>query len=257
MPLGRPSLEEATRLLGYALPMAPTPAGDPAAIRFWTLVLRTGQATIKGGDHFQPDPTVPERWTEAMPLLRAFIAAQIERLEGLREEAWEAVDGPEAEAVAAKALMDVGKEAQVRHRYYRDAQMAQQRAAKLLMTLRDRKRAGIVDASKGVTGAAVLEALCGEVVARDRAEAAGPAGSSPDAAPTTPRTEANATADRGAGDRRNPNDKSGLENKSATQPEPSPQRTEPRFPTVDAPRSGFGSGSPAGSPTRNQANGAA
>ena len=233
--------------------------GDPAAIRFWTLAIRTANGAIKVGTHFRPDPAVPEECTEALPLLRAFIAAQIERLEGLREEAWEAVDGPEAEAVAAKALMDAGKEAQVRHRYYRDAQMAQQRAAKLLMTLRDRKRAGIVDASRGVSGAAVLEALCVEVVARDRAEAdaAASAASSPNAAPTTPRTEANAGADRGAGDRRNPNDKSRLEDGPAARLDPSPQRTEPRFPHVDAPKNGCELGSPSASPTRNPANGAA
>ena len=259
MPLGRPSLEEATRLLGYAHPMAPTPAGDPAAIRFWTLVLRTGQATIKGGDHFRPDPTVPERWTEAMPLLRAFIAAQIERLEALREEAWEAVDGPEAEAVAAKALMDAGKEAQVRHRYYRDAQMAQQRAAKLLMTLRDRKRAGIVDASKGVTGAAVLEALCVEVVARDRAEAA--------RRPRPGRRRTPRRRGRGPKPNRRPiaaraiaatrTTRAGWRTGRQHEPDPSPQRTEPRFPTVDAPKNGCESGSPSASPTRNPANGAA
>ena len=257
--LGRQNLEEALRLLGYAQPMAPTSAGEPAAIRFWTLAIRASGGLVKAGDHFRPDPAVTEDWKEAQAELRKLLAAQIERLEGLREEAWEAIDGPEAEAVAAKALMDAGKEVQVRHRYYRDAQMAQQRAAKLLMTMRDRKRAGIVDASKGVTGAAVLEALCVEVVAREKAEAAAAAeaASSPSAAPATPRSEANATADRGAADRHNPNEKRPLENAPATRSDAATKRTEPRFPHVDDPTNGVPMGSPSASTTRNPANGAA
>ena len=235
--LGRPSLEEATRLLGYRTPWRPrwSPTRRRSASGRW----RCGPASpIKGGAALPARPDGPRGLDRGDAALREFIAAQIERLEGLREEAWEAVDGPEAEAVAAKALMDAGKEAQVRHRYYRDAQMAQQRAAKLLMTLRDRKRAGIVDASQGVTGAAVLEALCVEVVARDRAEAAASAASSPNAATATPRTEANATADRGEADRHNPNEKSRLENAPATRPEAATKRTEPRFPHVDDPKKG-------------------
>ena len=257
--LGRQNLEEALRLLGYAQPMAPTSAGDPAAIRFWTLAIRASGGLVKAGDHFRPDPTAPEDWKEAQAELRKLIAAQIERLEGLREEAWEAVDGPEAEAVAAKALINAGKEAQVRHRYNRDAQMAQQRAAKLLMTIRDRKRAGIVDASRTVTGAAVLEALCVEVVAREKAEAAAAASaaSSPTAASATQRTEPNPAADRGAADRHNPIEKRKLENGPATRPAVSTGRTEPRFPHVDDAKNGAETGSPSASPTRNPANGAA
>ena len=168
---GRQSLEEVLRLLGYAQPMAPTSAGDPAAIRLWTLAVRASGGLVKAGDHFRPDPAVPEDWKEAMRLLRAFVAAQIERLEGLREEAWEAVDGPEAEAVAAKALMDAGKEAQVRHRYDRDAQLAQHRAFRQLRALREHRRKAEAEAPRGVTGAAILEAMCDQEVARARAEA--------------------------------------------------------------------------------------
>ena len=125
------------------------------------------------------------------------------------------------------------------------------------MTMRDRKRAGIVDASKGVTGAAVLEALCVEVVAREKAEAAAASASSPTAAPATPRTEANATADRGAADRHNPNEKGHLENAPATRPDAATKRTEPRFRHVDDPKKGVPMGSPSASTTRNPANGAA
>ena len=159
-----------------------------------------------------------------MPLLRAFIAAQIERLEGLREEAWEAVDGPEAEAVAAKALMDAGKDAQIRHRYYRDAQLAQQRAAKLLMKVRDRKQNGEPEAPKGTTGAAILEAM--RVPARCRGEGRGHRAES---ASSTRRTEANEAGDRSADRERNSNGNQEMRNEPAGGSAPIPKRTEPGF----------------------------
>ena len=172
---GKQNLEEALRLLGYAQVLAPTTAGDPAAIRLWTLSIRSSGGIVKAGDHFRPDPAVTEDWRQAQAELRAFVAAQIERLEGLREEAWEAVDGPEAEAVAAKALMDAGKEGQVRHRYERDAQMAQHRAIKLLMTMRDRKREEMAEPpSAKAEGEKIMHLMVQQMVAeaevRARAE---------------------------------------------------------------------------------------
>ena len=222
--LGRQNLEEALRLLGYAQPMAPTSAGDPAAIRFWTLAIRASGGLVKAGDHFRPDPAVTEDWKEAQAELRRLIAGQIERLEGLREEAWEGVDGPEAEAVAAKALMDSGKEAQVRHRYYRDAQLAQQRAAKLLMKVRDRKQNGEPDAPKGTTGAAILEAMCVQLDAEAKAEAEAPRSAAP-----SHRTEPNEAGDRSADRERKSSDLRVIRNEPTGDPAANPKRTEPGF----------------------------
>ena len=143
--------------------------------------------------------------------------------------------------MAAKALMDAGKEAQVRHRYYRDAQMAQQRAAKLLMTKRDRKRAGIVDASKGVTGAAILEAICTQVVEKEKAEAA-----ILKSVGSMPRTEPNEAADRTVEDRRKPDSSNELRNGSADGSGTSERRTEPRSAPAITPQNGPAIGPPTG-----------
>ena len=248
----RDQLDVALNLLGINCISAPTAIGDPLIIRLWTLASRANGQRIHPGSHFRPDPTVPENnWVEAHTLLRAFVAEQIERLEGLRDEAWEAVDGPAAEAVAAKALMDGGKEGQARHRYYRDAQLAQHRAAKLLMTIRDRKRKGESDAPKGVTGAAILESLCAQVVAKEKAEAATVA------ATASHRTEPNPPAQRTAEDRRNPNEKNELGNETAVDPAASAGRTEPRFPHVEPPSKGLGMGSSVAPNAPRAANGAA
>ena len=243
-------LEEALRLLGYVQVLTPTAASDPAAVRLWTLAMHASPTGIKAAAHFQPDPTVPEGWTEAMPLLRAFIAAQIERLEGLREEAWEAVDGPEAEAVASKALMDAGKDAQVRHRYYRDAQLAQHRAMKQLMVKRNGPRKGEqagAEAPRGVTGAAILEALCVEVVAREKAEAA---------EASSRRTEPNAAAHRTDDQQRKSNPEKDLGREAPADPRSESRRTGPRFPGSEAPPKGLGAGQPAG-PTASRPSGGA
>ena len=115
-------LDEALLLLGFE-PSAPTAIGDPQARWLWSVAQVAAGWHLNAGDHFKPDPAVPPNWVEARLAIRRFVAEQIERLEVLKQEAWEAIDGPEAEAIAAKALMDGGKEAQARHRYYRDAQL--------------------------------------------------------------------------------------------------------------------------------------
>ena len=108
-------LDDALLLLGFDTP-APTAHGDPQARWLWSVAQVAAGWHLNAGDHFKPDPTVPQNWVEARQAIRQFVAEQVERLDGLRQEAWEAIDGPEAEAVAAKALMDGGKDAQARHR---------------------------------------------------------------------------------------------------------------------------------------------
>ena len=163
-----------------------------------------------------------------MPLLRRFIAGQIERLEVLREEAWEAVDGPEAESVAAKALMDAGKEAQVRHRYYRDAQLAQQRAIKLVMTLQDRRRRDHVEPTpRKAGGAEIMERMVKQMAAEAEAEARAEGRAEASANPAR-RNEANEATDRAADDRRNSEEKKELRDESSGEAGPVPRRTEPR-----------------------------
>ena len=229
-------LDDALLLLGFE-PSAPTAHGDPQARWLWSVAQVAAGWHLNAGNHFKPDPTVPQNWGEARQAIRQFVAEQIERLEGLKQEAWEAIDGPEAEAVAAKALMDGGKEAQARHRYYRDAQLAQHRAAKLLMTMRDRKRKGIVDAPKGVTGAAILEAMCVQVVEQEKAEA-----TERESAASTPRTEPNEAANKAAEERRKPDSSGELRNGTAAGPGTSERRTEPRSAPANTPQNGPATG---------------
>ena len=257
---GRPSLEEATRLLGYAQPTAPTPAGDPAAIRFWTLVLRTGQATIKGGDHFRPDPTVPERWTEAMPLLRgvhrgADRAARRAagggvgggRRPGGRGGGGEGADGRgQGGAGPAPVLSGCPDGPAAGGEAADDAAGPEAGGDRRRLEGRDRcgGPGGVVRRGRGPGQGRGRRGGRGRVVAECRADDA------------TDRSQRDGRSRRGRSPQPERQERVGERIGDAS---PIHRRSAPSRDsrTVDAPKNGFESGSPSASPTRNPANGAA
>ena len=73
---------------------------------------------------------------EAAKHLRAFVADRIARLADLRPLVWEDVEGPQAAAIEAAAMLDTSKEGQLRQRYRREALRDSQRSLSLLMRLK-------------------------------------------------------------------------------------------------------------------------
>jgi hypothetical protein len=120
-------LEHAAALLGYgSLPdeaaepevaelvrhaLGAMPAPDPDEVRWFF-----GDTAAEGDSSWGRLPPM----AEARAYLEAFVAAEVARLESLRDWLWEHVDAPERAAAAERALFDAGPEA-VRLRQYESA----------------------------------------------------------------------------------------------------------------------------------------
>ena len=97
----------------------------------------------------EADPEPLDDPALARRALRSFIADRVDRLLSLRDESWEAVEGPERDAVVRRALAsDTSKEGQIRHRYEASADRACNAAVRLFLNLRDRRRRELLEFAK-------------------------------------------------------------------------------------------------------------
>ncbi|MEW4570028.1 hypothetical protein AB1L88_19355 [Tautonia sp. JC769] len=116
-------------LLGL-YPQAPGPDADTAVRRVWHLARCCGRAP------FDPVPGVPTDLIPARLELRRLIAAEVDRLDTLRDRRWRERDAAEADAVAHLGLIDTSKEGQLRQRYRREAYSEMIRGINQVMRIR-------------------------------------------------------------------------------------------------------------------------
>ncbi|MEW4567585.1 hypothetical protein AB1L88_06920 [Tautonia sp. JC769] len=126
--------DAAMRLIGF-FPVAPGPDGSPEARRMWRLGRLASNLEV---DPAEPgEPSTP---SEARLALRALIADRLDQLERRATASWDAIEGPEHDAVIARSLSgDEGPEAQLRQRYDRDAQNGLLRCMTMLIRIRKRR----------------------------------------------------------------------------------------------------------------------
>jgi hypothetical protein len=138
----------AQKLLGFPEGV-PGPDGDESVRSLWLLagaLAPTRVTTIPRLDDEADFPTDP---ADARAALRQFIADQVDRLEALRVESWEAVEGPACRSVARQAAAgDTSPGGQLRHRYHRDADRSCQAAIRQFVNLRDRRRRLLLEIAK-------------------------------------------------------------------------------------------------------------
>ncbi|WP_169976374.1 hypothetical protein [Tautonia rosea] len=122
------------RLIGY-VPVAPGPDGAPEARQMWRL------GRLASGLEVEPaEPDEPNDPASARLALRALIADRLDQLEQRATASWNAIEDPERSAVIARSLSgDDGPEAQLRHRYDRDAQNSLLRSITMLIRIRKRR----------------------------------------------------------------------------------------------------------------------
>lgn len=126
--------ETSMRLIGY-VPVPPGPDGAVEARRMWRLGRLASGLEVEPVDDGEPNDPAAARLA-----LRALIADRLDQLEQRAVASWEAVEGPERAAVIARSLSgDDGPEAQLRHRYDRDAQNALLRSITMLIRIRKRR----------------------------------------------------------------------------------------------------------------------
>ncbi|WP_169977430.1 hypothetical protein [Tautonia rosea] len=134
------TLLRAQLLLGLPAEHPGPDAEDPVR-RLWLLAsilapTRLAPLPLRGDD-----PPLPSDPATARQALRLLIAEQIDRLSSLRAEAWDAVEGPEYQALLVRSsAADTSSDGQLRHRYARDADRSCNAAVRLYLNLRDRRR---------------------------------------------------------------------------------------------------------------------
>ena len=119
----------AMNLIGFHA-VAPGPDGDDEARQLWDL----GLAVADQHDPEGPPADEPG----AGDLLRSFIAEQLDRLEGLREQAWRSGEAAERDAVAARSREQT-PDGKLRGRYEKEAELSFHRNFNALLRLRKRR----------------------------------------------------------------------------------------------------------------------
>ena len=129
----------AQRLLG--LPEGiPGPDAEPEVRTLWRLAGAASPTTVTRIPAVPGEADAPTDPAQARAALRAFVAEQVDRLAGLREESWDRAEGPEREAVVIRALAaDASRDGELRHRYARDADRSCNAAVRQFLNLRDRR----------------------------------------------------------------------------------------------------------------------
>jgi hypothetical protein len=139
-PWDQRTLGRAQMLLGYPEGI-PSIDADPIVRSLWLLAGASSPRAITPLPRLDAEAGYPTDPVAARQMLRAFIADQLERLDTLRDEAWEQADGPSREAAIRQALAaDVSRKGQLHHRYARDADRSASSAIRLFLNLRDRRR---------------------------------------------------------------------------------------------------------------------
>jgi hypothetical protein len=240
----------AQALLGYP-EAVPTIDADPTARLLWILAAALSPRSVTPLPRLEGEADLPTDPILARERLRDFIADQADRLERLREESWEAVEGPSREAVVAQALAaDPSPEGERRHRYARDADRSTAAAVRLFLNLRDRRRREYIEISREAAKIDLPRVPVGngwwrEIdsgpappgycrVGSTTREPEAPAGPTPDQAPAAPRieplrgrNEPNSLASTATNPDRNPLENDELRNATPTRLPGAPGRTGP------------------------------
>ena len=142
------TLARAQSLLGLPEGM-PGVDAEPIVRTLWQLTSAAAPTTVSTPFRIESDLEPLADPAEARQELRNFIADRVARLEELRIESWEAVEGPDRESVIRLALAaDTSKEGQLRHRYETAADRSCNAAIRLFLNLRDRRRRELLEIAK-------------------------------------------------------------------------------------------------------------
>jgi hypothetical protein len=156
------------RMLAKAQLLLGLPEGTPAldadrlVRKLWILAGAAQPDKVAALPRLAAEAGLPTDPTLARTGLRQFILEQIDRLQQLREDSWEAIEGPECRAVATRAAAaDTSKEGQLRHRYEVSADRATNAAIRQFLNLRDRRRREHIEMAKEAKGCNLLRAPVG------------------------------------------------------------------------------------------------
>ncbi|QDV33873.1 hypothetical protein [Tautonia plasticadhaerens] len=139
---------KAQALLGFPDSL-PGPDADREVRRLWILTAAASPTQVTALPRLEAEEGFPTDPAHARASLSRFVAEQVRRLEGLRAESWEEVEGPEGRAVALQAAAaDPSGEGQLMHRYEVAADRAANAAVRLFLNLRDRRRRELLELSK-------------------------------------------------------------------------------------------------------------
>jgi hypothetical protein len=155
------ALAKAQLLLG--LPEGtPGPDADRLVRKLWILAAAAQPDKVAALHRLPAEEGLPTDPTLARHGLRQFIAEQVDRLQQLREESWEAVEGPECRAVAQRAAAaDTSKGGQLTHRYEVAADRCTNAAIRLFLNLRDRRRREHIELAREAKDCHLLRAPVG------------------------------------------------------------------------------------------------
>ncbi|QDV33566.1 hypothetical protein [Tautonia plasticadhaerens] len=152
---------KAQALLGFP-DYLPGPDANREVRRLWILAGAASPTQVTALPRLEAEGSLPTDPSHARATLSRFVAEQVRRLEGLRAESWEEVEGPEGRAVALQAAAaDPSNEGQLMHRYEVAADRSANAAVRLFLNLRDRRRKELLDLAKEARHSSIPRAPVG------------------------------------------------------------------------------------------------
>ncbi|QDV37724.1 hypothetical protein [Tautonia plasticadhaerens] len=152
---------KAQALLGFP-DYLPGPDANREVRRLWILAAAASPTQVTALPRLEAEGSLPTDPSHARASLSRFVAEQVGRLEGLRAESWEEVEGPEGRAIALQAAAaDPSGEGQLMHRYEVAADRAANAAVRLFLNLRDRRRRELLELSKEARHSSIPRAPVG------------------------------------------------------------------------------------------------
>jgi hypothetical protein len=149
------------RLLGLPEGL-PGPGADGEVRLLWILAAAMSPRSITPLPRSDDEVNLPTEPEPARIALRELIADRVDRLEALREESWSLVEGPERDAIVARALAaDTSKEGQLLHRYEVAADRSTNAAIRLFLNNRDRRRKEVLELAREARHSGTLRAPVG------------------------------------------------------------------------------------------------
>ncbi|QDV33758.1 hypothetical protein [Tautonia plasticadhaerens] len=152
---------KAQALLGFP-DYLPGPDANREVRRLWILAAAASPTQVTALPRLEAEEGLPTDPAHARASLSRFVAEQVRRLEGLRVESWEEVEGPEGRAVALQAAAaDPSGEGQLMHRYEVAADRSANAAVRLFLNLRERRRRELLELSKEARHSSIPRAPVG------------------------------------------------------------------------------------------------
>jgi hypothetical protein len=141
----------------------PCDGADPVLRGLWILASSWSPSKVNALPRLtEAERRLPAEPEAAREALLAFFADRVDRLERLRDESWELVEGPERDAVAQlAAAADTSKGGQLSHRYEVAADRATNAAIRLFLNLRDRRRKEHIELAREAKDCHLLRAPVG------------------------------------------------------------------------------------------------